>query len=86
MDPLPYVNKAYSIVVRVLKQRNIQTNLFESLDNSVMVIKIAHGGLAVKIRKKISIRRIEYVIIVRESSTLRIVILKFTAIPNGINN
>lgn len=45
VDPLPSVNRAYSIVLRVEKQRNIETNISENLENSVMVVKIAHEGL-----------------------------------------
>lgn len=39
IDPLPYVNKAYSMVLRVEKQRNVQINVFENLDNSVMLTR-----------------------------------------------
>lgn len=44
VDPLPFVNKACSMILRVDKQKNIQTNVSESLDNSVMLARTNLGG------------------------------------------
>lgn len=39
LDPLFTVNKSYSMVLKVEKQRAVQVNLLENIDSSAMMVK-----------------------------------------------
>lgn len=57
LDPLPFVNKAYPMILRVEKQKTIQTNYSENLDNSVMIVKTAQGDMVLGIKRRILIKK-----------------------------
>lgn len=44
LEPLPSVNRAYSMILKVEKQKSIQNDCSENLDNSVMMLKTSQGG------------------------------------------
>lgn len=66
LDPLPYVNKAYSMILRVEKQKNVYTNFSENFDNSVMLARTNLGryGRGQENRKKGILVRIKIVCVI----------------------
>lgn len=44
MDHLLIVNKAYSMVLRIEKQRYIQTSFYDNLNNNVLLVKTIQNG------------------------------------------
>lgn len=44
LDPLPMVNKAYSMVLRVNKHRAVQIDLTSSTESSAMLVKTTQHG------------------------------------------
>ncbi|XP_010274374.1 PREDICTED: uncharacterized protein LOC104609701 [Nelumbo nucifera] len=43
MEPLPSVNEAYSMILRVEKQREVHLNLVEKVENSTMFVRASMG-------------------------------------------
>lgn len=44
LDPLPSLNKAYSMILRVEKQKFVQLNFSDNVDNSAMLTKTSQGA------------------------------------------
>ncbi|KAK6161898.1 hypothetical protein DH2020_001739 [Rehmannia glutinosa] len=44
MDPLPTINKAYSLVIRVEKHRNVQISCPDPMENAAMMSRVSHYG------------------------------------------